>query len=718
MKKRKLITLGLSMVSCFALAIGLSACEPEEPSEPIHTHSYTKEIIAPTCTEKGYTKHTCACGDEKKDTYVDELGHSYDVGESNGDGTHTKTCVNDSTHIVTEDCEGGNATCIDKPICSSCGEEYGVALGHSFTNYISNGDGTEMATCDNGCMATNTRGIVLTLNATSDAYTVTGYIGKLTEAVIPTNYKNLPVTAIGDDAFYCCASLTEIILPDSVTTIGDRAFASCENLTYIGFSENSQLTLIKNKAFFNCKKLTEISIPDNVTEIEWYAFDRCDNLKSVYITDINSWCNITFGNEYANPLYFSASLYLDNEIVTEVEIPNTMTAIKEYTFYNYSKLAKVIIPSSVTTIGNGAFNYCDSLIIYCEVESKPSHWGYGWNYSDRPVVWNCNNNDVAEDGYIYALVDGILYGIRDGVATVVQQSKSLTIANIVSTVTYKGESFSVTSVGESAFENCSKLTEVVISNGVTNIGAYAFSACSSLTKVELPDSIENIGYRVFAFSDSLTEIIIPNGLTSISDSAFESCGSLTKIILPNSLTNIGDSAFSACENLTDVTIPNGVTNIGAMVFYNCWNLENLVIPNSVKSIGYSAFSGCKKLKDVVISDNITIISSAMFSGCTSLTEIVIGGNVTCINEYAFNGCTSLTEIIIGVNVTRIDEHAFNGCKGLRKVVIPCGVTSIAKKAFNNCDNLTIYCEVESKPSGWDSYWNYSNCPVIWEYRDE
>ena len=144
------------------------------------------------------------------------------------------------------------------------------------------------------------------------------------------------VTEIGKNAFYYCRSLTSVTIPESVTSIGDSAF-------------------------YYCDSLTSITIPDSVTSIGDYAFYECHSLRSVYITDIAAWCNISFGDYYSNTLRYGANLYLNNELVTDLIIPDIVTSIGDYAFSYCRSLTSVTIPDSVTSIGDYAFYTCESL---------------------------------------------------------------------------------------------------------------------------------------------------------------------------------------------------------------------------------------------------------------------------------------------------------------------------------------------------------------------
>ena len=281
----------------------------------------------------------------------------------------------------------------------------------------------------------------------------------------------------------------------------------------------------------------------------------------------------------------------------------------------------------------------------------------------------------------------------------------------------------VTSIGDSAFFDCTSLTSVTIPDSVTSIGEYAFYNCTSLTSVTIPNSVTSIGEYAFYNCTSLTSVAIPDSVTSIGEYAFSHCTSLTSVTIPDSVTSIGRYAFYYCTSLTSVTIPDSVTSIGEYAFYDCTSLTSVTIPDSVTSIGDGAFSYCESLTSVTIPDSVTSIGWHAFDGCTSLTGIwvaegnshyasdasgvlfnkdkttlvqcpgafaayTIPNSVTSIGADAFSYCRSLTSVTIPDSVTSIGESSFYKCTSLTSVTIPDSVTSIGYKAFGSCESLT------------------------------
>ncbi len=249
---------------------------------------------------------------------------------------------------------------------------------------------------------------------------------------------------------------------------------------------------------------------------------------------------------------------------------------------------------------------------------------------------------------------------------------------IPSTVTNNGTTYSVTSIGNHAFCDCSGLTSVTIPNSVTSIGERAFSGCSGLTSVT-----------------------IGNSVTSIGGSAFSGCIGLTSVTIPNSVTSIGYGAFFVCSGLTSIDVENGNTvydsrNGCNAIIETATNIliagcKNTSIPNSVTSIGNAAFQYCSGLTSVTIPNSVTSIGDYAFWLCSGLTSVTIPNSVTSIGNYAFQNCSGLTSVTIGNSVDTIQAGAFSNCTGMQVLHLGSALHYVGEQAFYNCDHLdTIY----------------------------
>ena len=269
------------------------------------------------------------------------------------------------------------------------------------------------------------------------------------------------VTSIGKRAFSSCG-LTSLTIPNSVTSIDEYAFSDCTSLTSVIIGDG--VSSIGQEAFSNCFNLESINIPSSVKTIGCNAFYMTSeypgypspSLTSVHITDLEAWCKILFVSYYSNPLTYAHHLYLNGTEIKDMVIPNSVTSIGDYSFYYCTGLTSVSIPNSVTSIGRDAFNYC------------------------RNLTSVTIPNSVTSIGYrAFCQCHGLT---------------SLTIPN------------SVKSISEQAFYNCKSLTSVAIPNSVTFIGRYAFQYCRSLTSVTIGNGIGKIDYRAFAICPELTDV--------------------------------------------------------------------------------------------------------------------------------------------------------------------------------------------------------------------
>ena len=273
--------------------------------------------------------------------------------------------------------------------------------------------------------------------------------------------------------------------------------------------------------------------------------------------------------------------------------------------------------------------------------------------NDTSVV---SASDTLKSGdYEYSLLD-------DGTVEITKYIGSVSDVTIPNMIGGK----KVTSIGESSFFNCSKLTEVKIPFGVKYIQDRAFSSCNQLKRT-----------------------VVPKSVVSIASDAFYACENLADITIPDSVTYIGSGAFCFCENLTDITIPNGVTYIGSSAFAGT-GITNIVIPDSVTELEGGVFCDCKKLETVKLPKTLTKIPGSMFAGCYKLENVNIPNTVTKIDTQAFQNCKKLSKVNLPPTLKEIGIYAFNGCTSLKNIDMPDNLKIIGAMSFCDCNLSQIH----------------------------
>ncbi len=522
---------------------------------------------------------------------------------------------------------------------------------------------------------------------TDDIYTFTISNGEVTitdvykyatgDIIIPKILGGSVVTRIDDYAFEDCSSITSVIIPDTVTNIGACAFYNCTSLTTVNIPDS--VTSVGGYAFRYCSNLTSISVGNSIKGIGVQAFSGCISLTEVYISNIEAWCNIRYSDSLSCPLQNGANLYLNGELVTDLEISQDLLSINNHAFYNCSSIRTVTIGKNVMSIGDSAFNGCTNLTSVIMQDGVLS--------IGNQAFQNCSSLTTVQ--------------VPDSVTSVgsyaFRNCESLTdvyINDITSwcSIDYEDGTSNPLYYADNLFLNNNRVIDLVIPDDVILIPRYAFSGVD-LTHVTIPDSVMSIGDYAFYNCSSLDSVIIGTNVTSIGVSAFNGCKKITNIIIPDSVTKIENAAFAGCSNLTDITIPYGVTNIGNQAFWSCESLTSICIPDSVISIGIEAFYNCSSITCIETGDGIVSLSgfelgsASKTCGYPELQTLVIGDRVTSIDKNAFWGCEDLTDLTIGDRVINIGDYAFRDCINLKSVSIPGSVSNISNSAFHYCLNL-------------------------------
>lgn len=467
------------------------------------------------------------------------------------------------------------------------------------------------------------------------------------------------------ETYYIPRSLQSVIITGGGIQHG--AFQNCANL--ISVSLPNGIIAIPANTFENCPQLQSVTIPASVTAIGNGAFGRCENLVNVYITDLAAWCKISFDS--AVFFYKAGTLYLNNQPITNLQIPEGATAISSYAFTNCTKLQSVTIPDTVTTIGNYAFSKCAKLQNITLPDTVTSI-GTG-------AFSNCENLTAVK------LPEGI------------------------------------TCISNRTFNDCTNLADITIPNTVTTIGESAFYGCFSL-KYNVYDNGKYLGNQanpnfvlIKATSPSITQIKIHADTKIIYDLAFKDCTGLTSVTIPEDVTCIGVGAFTGCSGLKTITIPDNVTAIGFDALAGCSGLKSITIPFIAGGqyayythlggiFGKDSYTGSVAAEEYTPrygEDKPVTYTYYLPEGLTSVT--VTGGKIT---ESAFSNCKNISAITLCDGITDIGANAFYGCTGLTELTIPDSVTTIGSTAFSNCDNLKTIRFTGSR-SQWNAITNKS-----------
>ena len=550
-------------------------------------------------------------------------------------------------------------TTIAMLLCSVMANAHDFEVDGIFYNILSSTDLTVEVTCKGAysySYSDEYSGVVIipsTITHEDKVYGVIGigsnafgYCRSLTSVTIPNSVTSIgggafgdcsslisvsisnSITSIGNYAFNRCSSLTSVTIPTNVKIVGEEAFSSCESLAsvtwnakkcadfdfydniFTGCENITSLSFgdsVEHIPAYLCaerwaKNLTSLTIPERVTSIGYNAFSGCESItKTNYTGDIAGWCNIEFAYKSSNPISYSHNLYINEQEIKDLVIPDSVKSIWDYAFYGCSSLREIIIHNSVTDIGKYAFDECPNirllvigtgLLSIGAGQSQPTkavwltntppsghhYFGGTINYVPNEQYW-FNQGPTSLPRYIYPYlssmfeVDGIKYvpvSPSERTCDIIDCVYDSTMAQITvnPTVSYQGIEMTVKKIKPYAFYQNDYIKELSIAN---------------------QGDIEN---SVFYQCKNIETLVVSN-LGHIGKSAFAGCTNLKTLIISNQ-GHIYSNAFSNCSNLKTATISNN-GNIESQAFYNCVGLEQVDISNQ-GYIGTQAFYECTNLK--------------------------------------------------------------------------------------------------------------------------
>ncbi len=531
--------------------------------------------------------------------------------------------------------------------------------------------------------------------------------------IIPSSvvYQNdtYTVIEIGSNTFKDQSLMTSVDIPNTVTTIGWQAFYNCTGLT-------GTLTIGESVVSVNSGAFSHT----NYSVLNYNAIRMCTN-------EYGDVCNYSapgpnHGDEENGWLGYCP-------LLTTLNIGEQVQVLPSNVF-SYCKFSgQLILPDSLTVIGNYAFYGCQQLSGTLSIPEKVRKIGKSAFYGCEgltELVFNATDFQGSTSCYDTSFPG--LYGENEtfGACPLL---KTLLIGEEVSTITtslFKNCYFeeavvipnSVTTIGNQAFSGCTGITELTIGEGVTSIGVSAFKECTNLETVyynAISCNYANSSSYPFDNCPSLTTLIIGDEVETLPNNAFKSCSFAGEIVIPNSVTEIGSSAFYGCTNITSVTIGEGVTRTTGQMFRDCTNLTSVTY-NAVNCTNWSSYyiwDGCTSLTTLTIGPNVQYLPGRIFEGCSFTGELTLPNSLVTIGEKAFNGCSGFTgDLIIPDNVTTIGGNAFNGCTGFTgDLTIGDAVETIGEYAFANCSGLTGALTIGESFNHFEGTWGkaFDNC---------
>ena len=590
----------------------------------------------------------------------------------------------------------------------------------------------------------------------------------LTNVVLPSK-----ATTIGANVFDNCKSLTSIHIPQNVNTINTPLFSGCDSLqsievdahnsNFASTNDNKMLLDkrnyvilalpgaqipagiegIKSSAFYNISDEQIIIIPSSVNAIESNAFYNCNNFIYYFESDTmpagvdRDWNTnynaiVIFG--YTNPnnnLNFvlnddqSGYIVSKSDAVTvnsKIVIPYSyqgkpVVAIADNGFEGLTNLQTIVIPHTITSIGDYAFK--NSNITSLSLTKNVTDIGVG-------ITNGCKNlTDINISNNYYSSQDGLLYDISNK-AIIASTNKK-----IINLEKFYGD---VNKIAKHAFVGLDTIG-ITIPTEITSIDAEAFVNCNNLYIYCLTNSKPagwdidwNLNNRPVEWGYSYTESLgfkeDDNGYIVVGNSN----PNATSISIPyeymsKPVIGIGENAFENYSNLQEIVMRPTITSIGSFAFKNS-GLVTLNISQHIQNIGTGISYGCNSLTSINVDDDNTTYSdkngniivnnnSEIVAGCknSALTD------ETIIGSYAFAGISSIDNFTIPSSITTIKNNAFEGLSSLHNILIPITVNFMGDNVFKGCSILNIYCEAISKPNGWSKIWNPDPCPEIWNYNN-
>ncbi len=509
-------------------------------------------------------------------------------------------------------------------------------------------------------------------------------------------------------SFKDCVSLSEVYFPGQLSLLNDSTYQGCTALKDVVFNKNEQYqpTLtIGNYTFAQCSLINALSFPGRLKSIGDYTFSDCTYLTNLTFEDSNEAVTLgsgatgetdrrymlpLFGNSNLTSLYMgrnidyseladcSYSPFYNQQFLTDVRFSQagTVTYCKDYLLYKVNNCESLILPESLTTIGNWTFRGMSKLggIVIPNAVTTIGTYAFA--------------DDIALES---AKLSTSCPWLKEGLFSECGKLQAITIPMVVNKMDTQMFT-NCTSLASVTFDDDKDLIEMAYGSSYANNGLFRdcpvetlylgrwlsyntevpsrspFYSIAELKNLTLGKYLKVVDKYMFSYCTGLENVYVPDNITSINMWGFRGCSALKSVRFSENLSQIGDYGFSECASLDNVTFPASMTSTSDNSFSNCSSLRNLDLGKNLLVIGPSAFENDSILSEVNIPETVYGLGVGAFKSCVSLPYVKIPkGDLTTVSKESFKGCKGIEWISLSENITSLGENAFEGCTGIKYV---------------------------------------------------
>ena len=513
---------------------------------------------------------------------------------------------------------------------------------------------------------------------------------------------------INNASFKDCVALPEVNFPGQLSLLGNNTYQGCTALKDVVFNKNDQYepTLtIGNYTFAQCSLINALSFPGRLKSIGDYTFSDCTYLTNLTFEDSNEAVTLgsgatgetdrrymlpLFGNSNLSSLYmgrnvdytadkdYSYSPFYNQQFLTDVRFSQagTVTYCKDYLLYKVNNCESLILPESLTTIGNWTFRGMSKLggIVIPNAVTTIGTYAFA--------------DDIALES---AKLSTSCPWLKEGLFSECGKLQAITIPMVVNKMDTQMFT-NCTSLATVTFDDDKDLIEMAYGSSDANNGLFRdcpvetlylgrwlsyntevpsrspFYSIAELKNLTLGKYLKVVDKYMFSYCTGLENVYVPDNITSINMWGFRGCSALKSVRFSENLSQIGDYGFSECTSLDNVTFPASMTSTSDNSFSNCSSLRNLDLGKNLLVIGPSAFENDSILSEVNIPETVYGLGVGAFKSCVSIPYVKIPkGDLTTVSKESFKGCNGIEWISLSENITSLGENAFEGCTGIKYV---------------------------------------------------